>query len=73
MYEAVGIITRKVYASGSKADCFRFLNNKHPTLCYERNPKSGGARKCLYPEPLKILKKESKRNASFIKTRSISY
>ncbi len=30
MYQAIGIKTKKVYAKGTKADCFRTLQKKHP-------------------------------------------
>lgn len=72
MYEVLGLKTRKTYASGSKAECFRLLNKQYPTLEYDKRPK-GRANARLYPEPLKIYRRGSYDAFTKIETQSVRY
>lgn len=56
-HKLIGIDTGKVYAEGTKQECFRKLQLSNPSL-YESNtrPKRGGAVEQVYPEPLKLVR-----------------
>lgn len=47
MIKLVGDKSGKVYATGTKADCFRKLNEQFP---YEKNTRK------VYPEPLWVVR-----------------
>ena len=49
-YEAIGLITKLPYVTGTKEDCLRELNEKYP---YPKNESDK-----IYPEPLKIIRRK---------------
>lgn len=63
MYRIIGADTGKVYAQGTKAHCFRCVNNKYP---YSIDISTRQERKIkfinqLYDEPLRIVKVAERR------------
>ena len=62
MYQAIGMDTKKVYAEGSRADCFRTINKEYPYIANEKNTSKWGkgnhvTDKPIFNEPLLIVKK----------------
>lgn len=55
-YTIVGSITKLPYVEGTKAECFRMLNEKYPYFIKDANHKHGiRATDRVYQEPLMIL------------------
>lgn len=63
MYQAIGIKSKKVYAEGSKPECFRQLNENYPYIMGQKS-KSGWGRggivtdKPVFKEPIMVFKSE---------------
>lgn len=58
MYKLIGIETGKVYAEGTKQECFRKLQSSNPTkLESPKRPTHGRENLQIYPEPLKIIRR----------------
>lgn len=56
-YAIVGSITKLPYAEGTKAECFRKLNEKYPYFIEDANHKNGTLIvNTVYQEPLKVVK-----------------
>lgn len=61
MYKAIGIITGKVYVTGTtKRECHRLLDKNYREVAQRRVYTSGNAQKLttIYPEPLVITDQE---------------
>lgn len=57
MFKAIGIKTNTVYASGSKADCFRTLSNLFPS-CKKCSGRKARNIKNVLPESVVIVRNE---------------
>lgn len=55
-YRIVGARTGKVYAQGSRSECFRKLQKEFPSSLEHQRFKKGIHIKQIYPEELRILK-----------------
>lgn len=63
MYLLVGVTSGNVYATGnSKADCFRKLQEKHPSYARKEDSDRDYSVGRLYPEALKFTRKNRKEN-----------
>lgn len=49
MYQAIGLHTEKIYATGSKEYCFRKLGNDFPSV-------NDMSRSRMLPEPMQVIK-----------------
>jgi len=52
MYQAIGIESKKVYAQGSKAECFRLLNERHPYIASQKSESGWGRGGILTDKPV---------------------
>lgn len=56
MYSIIGLNTKQTYAEGSKAECFRTINEKFKfERLYERSTR--GRKNSIYHEPLRVVRK----------------
>lgn len=52
MIKIVGLVTGKVYVTGSRSDCFRKLQKKYPYKIAKEKMVTNDA---VYPEPLVVV------------------
>ncbi len=58
LYQAVGLLTKKVYATGTKPECFRVLNDTYPYFPKDESNRNGHATITrVHPEEMTVVKK----------------
>ncbi len=72
MYRAVGLITGKVYVTGTKEHCYRTLIEMFPYKTKRKGDTKGATLNRLYKEPITITRKEDMLNEYFTKKREES-